>query len=136
MTSEGSGLSKEELEQIQKDALAAKMAKEDEINKAKTQVRSEVEKEFQLKKELEEAQKARDELNKKLEEEKKASEQKHADLQKQMDELKSSKAPVQPQNPFKEAKELGMKRFTPEQMNEIEEQSRQLFMQERGRLGK
>jgi chromosome segregation ATPase len=128
-------MTKEELLKIEKDIAEAKAAistKSSDIKDAKEEGKKEAEKEFKLQQELESHKKAKEELEKQLIDHKKSSEEQAKKFQEQLDALKTTKMPVNTENPFAKPAPLGVKQLTREQIDAIEEASRREFFEQRG----
>jgi chromosome segregation ATPase len=128
-------MTKEELLKIERDIAEAKATlstKSSDIKDAKEEGKKEAEKEFKLQQELESHKKAKEDLEKQLSEHKKASEEQAKKFQEQLDSLKTTKMPVNTENPFAKQSPLGAKQLTKEQIDSIEEASRREFFEQRG----
>ncbi len=127
-------MTKEEILKMEKDIAEAKAslaAKPSDLKDAKEEGKKEAEKEFKLQSELDSQKKAREELERQLSEQKKAQEEQAKKFQEQLDALKTTRMPVNSQNPF-ETPVAGIKAFTKEQIDNIEEASRREFFEQRG----
>lgn len=127
-------MTKEELLRIEKDvaeAKAALSAKSSDLKDAKEDGRKEAEKEFKLQQELESQKKAREELERQVAEQKKANEEQVKKFQEQIDAMKTTRMPIQAENPFASPSSKTMA-FTKEELDNIEEASRREFLEQRG----
>lgn len=125
-------LTEEDKKQLEKDIAETKQAiakteVEKAVTQAKAEAKAEAEKEFKLQSELEKQRAESEALKKQLAEQ-------QAALQKQIDELRTSKAVVEPKNPFTDAPKKADISFMPdEQVKAIEQASWELLMQERSK---
>lgn len=130
-----SDVTKEELDALQKDINAAKSAiAVDAVNKATTdvaaKVRADVEKEFELKKALEDQARKSAELEAALSREREEQRKKLEELQAKMNDLVSSRAPVQNEDPFK-AHTGTVANMTEAVAERVEENSAETFWEEK-----
>lgn len=127
-------MTKEELLKIEKDVAEAKAAlatKSSDLKDAKEDGRKEAEKEFKLQQELESQKKAREDLEKQVAEQKRLAEEQTKKFQEQIDSMKTTRMPIQAENPFA-APSGGTRIFTKEELDNIEEASRREFLEQRG----
>lgn len=128
------GLTKDEMLKIEKDiaeARASISARSADLDKAKEQGRKEAEQEMKLQQELDQQRKAKDELEAKVAAQQKAIEEQQKKFQEQLDALKTTKLPVSTENPFA-GKSPKSTQLTSEEINALEEASKDLFFKERG----
>ena len=129
-------ISEEDKKAIDKDLADARAslvskATQEQMDKVKAETRAEMEKELQLKKQLEEAEKSKQELQAKLAAQEKETAERLNKLQSKVDELVTSKAPVNVVDPFKAQPNVALKQqidsWTPEQVDEFQEASAKEF---------
>lgn len=126
----------DEKKAIDKDIAEAKAAlvskdTQDQIAKAKNEAKAEAEKEFQLKKQLEDAEKAKQELQAKIAAQEKETAERLAKLQSKVDELVTSKASINVVDPFKNQPKEALKQqvdgWSEEQVEAFQEASAREF---------
>lgn len=126
----------DEKKAIDKDIAEAKAAlvskdTQDQIAKAKNEAKAEAEKEFQLKKQLEDAEKAKQELQAKIAAQEKETAERLSKLQSKVDELVTSKASINVVDPFKNQPKEALKQqvdgWSEEQVEEFQEASAREF---------
>lgn len=135
---ENNNVPRDEWDAINKDIKSAKdslVSKDTEakIQAAKEEAKKEAEKEFQTNQKLQELE----EQNKKLQEEKENKEKEAAEkiskIQSKVDELISSKAPVNKDDPFSNGEgndKKGIDQWTDEEVNKLEEEHAKAFFGE------
>lgn len=127
-------LTKEDMDAMKKDVAEAKNAiAQTELEKAKASAKQEAQKEFELQAKLEAQEKARAELEAKLQAQTEAIAQQKTEFDRRLDELKTTKAPVEVKDPFTAQEKKPAVNYSPEELQAIDEASRELFFQERER---
>jgi uncharacterized protein YhaN len=127
-------LTEEEKNQINRDIddARSKIVSRDvdaKIQQAKEEARREAEKELGMKQKLDELEKAKKELESKMETKEKEYAESFGKLKTKVDELVSSKAPIQMENPFSapQAGAQAIDRMTDDQIEKIEDSSAREF---------
>jgi len=136
-------LTQEEKQALEQDIADAKKSlsdrdKESAVAAAKAEGRQEAEKEAELKRKLEEQERARQELEGKIKSYEEASAKQNEDIKKQLDELRESKMVVEPENPFagnQAQPNVNVDAMSEEDINDIERESCEAFLEARSRGG-
>lgn len=136
---EGKSFTKEELEAIQQDIEEAKknITKKEhpvDVENLKKDIEAKVKKEYEMSKQLEDAQKAKADLEKQLKEVNEQSEKRLGELTKKVDELAESKAVID-KTPFdkNDAPNLESKEYKMKRVDEMKEQELEELEEEAGR---